>query len=104
MAAALLVIDVQEGMQPFLAHDGKAVVSRIAALIARARKAGVKIVYIQHDGSAESGHPLARSAPGHAIHHQIAPVSGDGIVVKQQCSAFLDTDLDRLLRSSGIDG
>ena len=45
MAKALLVIDVQEGMQPEKgAHDGAAVVARIASLIARAREKGTRVI------------------------------------------------------------
>jgi nicotinamidase-related amidase len=103
MASALLVIDVQEGMAPLTAHDGAAVVARIGALLERARQAGTKVVYIQHDGSAEPGHPLARGKPGHAIYHAIAPREGDPVVVKTHCSAFQDTDLDVRLKAMGVD-
>ncbi len=103
MTAALLVIDVQEGMEPLTAHDGAGVVSRIASLLDRARKAGTSVVYVQHDGSAEPGHPLAREKPGHAVYHAIAPHEGDPVVVKTHCSAFQDTDLDARLRAMEID-
>ena len=39
MKTALMVIDVQEGMQPTKAHDGDGVVARIASLLDRARTA-----------------------------------------------------------------
>jgi nicotinamidase-related amidase len=98
MASALLVIDVQEGMQPLTAHDGAGVVARIASLLARAREANANIVYVQHDGSAEPGNPLARGTPGHAIYRAIAPRSGEPVIVKRYCSAFRDTELDTLLK------
>src|SRR5262249_12845841 len=103
MAKALVVIDVQEGMQPYFAHDGKAVVSRIAGLLDRARSAGTTIIYVQHDGSAEPGHPLAKGTPGHAIHHAIAPHSGETVIGKTQCSSFLGTELDKTLKAADID-
>src|SRR5215471_12783182 len=103
MAKALLVIDVQEGMEPYTAHDGKGVVSRIAELIDRARRTGTKLIYIQHDGGAEPGHPLAKGAPGHAIHHAIAPRAGESIIGKKQCSSFLGTNLDATLKTAGVD-
>jgi nicotinamidase-related amidase len=103
MGTALLVIDVQEGMEPYTAHDGKGVVSRIAGLIDRARHAATKVIYVQHDGSAEPGHPLAKGTPGHAIHHAIAPRAGEPVISKTQCSSFLSTGLDATLKSSGID-
>jgi nicotinamidase-related amidase len=103
LATALLVIDVQEGMQPYSAYDGKGVVSRIADLIERARRSGTKVIYVQHDGSAEPGHPLAKGTPGHAIHHAIAPRAGETVIVKKQCSSFLGTDLDATLRMADVD-
>jgi nicotinamidase-related amidase len=102
MATALLVIDVQEGIEPYTAYDGEGVVLRIAELIARARRTGTKLIYIQHDGGAEPGHPLAKGAPGHAIHHAIAPRPGESIIGKKQCSSFLGTNLDATLKAAGI--
>jgi len=104
MTTALMVIDVQEGMQPKSAYDGAAVVARIASLLERARAAGAPVVYVQHDGSKENGHPLTKGKPGHAIYHEIAPKDGETIVVKQNCNSFQDTDLDARLRKAGIDG
>ena len=104
MTKALLVIDVQEGMEPEKgAHDGAGVIARIASLIARARESGTRVIYVQHDGSAEPGHPLAKGAPGHAIHHAITPEPGETVIGKQHCSSFLNTALDDTLRSGGID-
>jgi len=104
LAKALLVIDVQEGMEPERgAHDGAGVVARIASLLARARERGTRVIYIQHDGSAEPGHPLAKGAPGHAIHHAIAPEAGETVIGKRQCSSFFETELDSVLKSGGID-
>jgi nicotinamidase-related amidase len=103
MATALLVIDVQEGMEPYTAHDGKGVVSRIAELIDRARGAGANVIYVQHDGSAEPGHPLAKGTPGHAIHRAIAPRAGETVIAKTQCSSFLRTNLDQTLKAADID-
>ena len=104
MTTALMVIDVQEGMQPKTAHDGTGVVARIASLLERARAAGMPVVYIQHDGSKEAGHPLAKGKPGHAIYHEIAPKDGETVVVKQNCNSFQDTDLDARLKAAKIDG
>src|SRR5689334_13433449 len=100
MARALLVIDVQEGMQPEKgAHDGAGVVARIASLVDRARRAGTPVIYVQHNGI-EPGHPLAKGLPGHAIHHAIAPRSGEAIVEKTECSSFLRTDLEQTLKQA----
>ena len=103
MASALLVIDVQEGMDPLSAHDGEGVVTRIASLLARAREPNTAVVFVQHDGSGEPGHPLAKDTPGHAIYHAIAPREGEPVVVKRYCSAFRDTELDTMLKYMRVD-
>jgi len=104
MASALVVIDLQEGMQAEKgAYDGAGVIERIAGMLDRARKSGMKIIYVQHDGGAEPGHPLAKGTPGHAIHHAIAPKAGEAIVIKTQCSAFLGTTMGETLKKAGID-
>ena len=100
---ALLVIDVQRGMfadpaaQP---HDGETVVARIAALIAAARAAGVKVIHVQHDGG--PGDVLARDAPGFPLRGEVAPLDGEPVVVKRFCSAFQETALTELLGAGAI--
>ncbi len=104
MTAALLVIDVQMGMWAFpghSVHDGEAVVSRIGGLIARARKRGAPVFYVQHDGGPEdSFHP---GKPGFPILPAIAPREDDDVTVKTRCNSFQGTDLDSKLKAAGID-
>lgn len=102
MTTGLLVIDLQRGM--FTAgeppHAGDAVLSRVAALLARARANGIPVLHVQHDGG--PGDPLERSAPGWEIHPAVAPRDGEPVIEKTRCSAFHDSDLDRQLRTRGI--
>ena len=101
---ALLIIDVQQGMfsvpnmQP---HDGEGVVARLAALVARARADGLPIFYVQHNGT-EPGHPLAEDGPGFPFRPELAPRAGETVVVKRQCGAFHDTDLEERLRAGNV--
>ncbi len=98
----LLVIDVQQAM--FAAagpYDGRAVLGRIATLIAQARSAQVPVFYVQHDGG--PGDALDRSGPGFAFMPEIAPRPGEPVTVKRRCSAFYETGLDARLRGVGID-
>lgn len=99
---ALMVIDVQQGLfgaeQP---HDGKAVVARIAALIAKARAAQVPIFYVQHDGG--PGDEVDRNGPGFAFVAEVAPQPGDSVTVKTRNSGFYETDLDTKLKAADID-
>ena len=99
---ALMVIDVQRGMFGTIApYHGEAVVSRIAALIAQARAAGVPVFYIQHDGG--PGDEFDRNGPGFAFVEAIAPQTGDSVTVKRRNSGFYQTDLDTKLHAAGVD-
>ncbi|MEO0882700.1 MAG: cysteine hydrolase family protein [Pseudomonadota bacterium] len=94
----LVIVDVQEGMFDLpgigpLHRDE--LLGNIRALIDEARTADCPIIYIQHEGAA--GHPLAKTQPGHAIAHEIAPQMGDHVVRKRACGMFKATELDDVL-------
>jgi nicotinamidase-related amidase len=100
---ALVVIDVQQGMfadPESPPHDGAAVVERIRALIAEARRQGKPVFFVQHDGGA--GDVLAHDAPGFVYHPALAPQPGDRVSVKRHCNAFQETDLDAQLEAAGV--
>lgn len=104
MTAALVVIDVQQGMfriPGFHLHDGEATVDRIAALVARARESRTPVFFVQHDGGPD--HPFHPGKPGFAFHEKLAPRPDDDVTVKHRGSAFHGTDLDARLRAAGID-
>ncbi len=100
---ALIVVDVQRGMfasseqQP---HDGDAVLSRIAGLVARSRESATPLIFVQHDGGA--GHYLEKSGEGWAVHPGTGYRYGDTVVEKRHCDAFLDTDLHERLAGLGV--
>jgi nicotinamidase-related amidase len=99
---ALLVIDVQQGnfeeCPPI--HGGSALLSRIGALIAQARAAGISIIYVQHCGS--EGAIDEPNTPGWEIHPTVAPARGDLVIQKRHPDAFQDTSLLSELESRGI--
>jgi nicotinamidase-related amidase len=106
MSTALVVIDVQKGMwshPDFPPYDDKGVLERIAALIAKARAAGVPVMYVQHYNLDEPNHPFKPGLPGYPFHEQIAPKPGDDVTVKHKSSAFHGTDLDAKLKARGVD-
>lgn len=102
MTTGLLVIDLQRGLltavQP--PHEGEAVLSRVAGLLARARAQGVPVLHVQHDGG--RGDDLERLTPGWEIHPTVAPREGEPIFEKSQCSAFPGTVLHDALQARGI--
>jgi nicotinamidase-related amidase len=103
MATALLLIDIQKGMWMEAAkpYKGEAMLKNAADLLARARKAGIPIIHIQHDGGPED--PLHEGAEGFDIHPQVAPQPGEKRIVKYHCSSFRDTGLDAELKKLGVD-
>src|SRR6476619_6262621 len=101
---ALLIIDVQESMfgpdqqPPVLQADQT--VANIAALIAKARSAGARVIYIQHHDQVDPA--LQPGQPGFAIRAAIAPQPGETVIVKRICDTFTGTNLEHVLRRSGI--
>lgn len=103
MTTGLLVIDLQRGMfmDATKPHDGERVLSRAAALLARARKRGAPIRHVQHDGG--PGDPLlGKPGFGWEIHPDVAPRPDEPVIGKTRCSAFPGTDLDAQLKGLGI--
>lgn len=99
---ALLAIDLQvcnfEGSPPV--HGGSDLLSRIAGLIARARRAGVPVVHVQHCGP--QGAVDEPGTPGWEIHPAVAPQGGEAVVPKRHPDAFQETSLQHELESRGI--
>jgi nicotinamidase-related amidase len=101
---ALLVIDVQvcnfEESDPV--YGGSDLLSKIGGLIARARAAGVPVVYVQHCGP--EGAIDEPGTPGWEIHPAVAPTEGEVAIQKHHPDAFQHTDLQRELESRGVEG
>ena len=116
-STALLVMDVQQGIVDRFGGD-EGYLPRLAAAVAAARGAGIRVIYVTV--AFRAGHPevsernksfaaiagtgrFADGDPGAAIHPAVAPASGDVIVTKRRVSAFTGSDLDVVLRAGGID-
>ena len=102
--AALLIIDVQfaffdERFNVYV-YQGEEFLSRIKALISRARRAGVPVIYVQHDGT--NGTPWEPGTPGWPIHPDIAPKAGELMIRKPTPDSFYRTTLQAELDSRGI--
>jgi nicotinamidase-related amidase len=102
--SGLLVIDLQRGLfsEPQPPHDGAGVLSRVAALLERARHSGAPVLHVQHDGG--PGDPLGKPSPGWEIHPRVAPLPQEPVFGKTRCSAFAGSSstLDAELRRRGI--
>jgi nicotinamidase-related amidase len=112
---ALVLIDLQQGIVPLpmlAPHSGPSVVKKAAELAGAYRAAGSVVVYVRVDMAGVLSLPADRSMrdpsappPPPAASQLVADSgfqAGDGLVVKRQWGAFLGTDLDQLLRRSGV--
>ncbi|MGA2394508.1 MAG: isochorismatase family protein [Candidatus Lustribacter sp.] len=96
-STALLVMDVVPAICSAQQPNCIALVPRLAALIAAARKAGVFVVY-----SAAQLTPLAEPVGPVPFLTAIAPQKGDPIILGAAQDRFFSTTLDGLLRRHGV--
>lgn len=99
---ALLVIDVQVGMFPESdpVHNPSVLLENIKNLIAKARFAGVPVVYVQHNAGA--GKPLEPGTRGWEIHPEIRSIEGDVLIQKTTPDSFHKTNLHQELSTRNI--
>lgn len=97
---ALLVIDVQRELfeKSVPVYQAEAMLKNINSLVARARRSGAPVIYVQH--SAEK--MLLKGSPGWELHEQLHPQPEDGRIHKLQGNAFEDTPLEEMLQAQNV--
>ena len=99
--AVLIIIDAQreyvDGKLPLSGIEPA--LSEIGALLARARKAGIPIIHIQHRG--RPGGAFGPDAPGFAIADAAAPAGTETVIEKGLPNAFAGTTLGAALQGLG---
>ncbi|WP_167099191.1 cysteine hydrolase family protein [Mycobacterium sp. DL592] len=101
--STLVLIDCQntytEGVMEL--EGVQAALDETAALLARARAAGIPVIHIQHDDGPGSLYDIT----GHsgAIVDRVAPRDGEPVVVKNYPNSFVETDLDDRLKAIGAE-
>jgi nicotinamidase-related amidase len=116
--SALLVMDFQKLIVDNYAAGAEALLDRTVKLIAAARTAGIRVIYVVvgfrpgypeiSDRNAtfnrlKASGALAAGAENTKIHPAVAPLAEEIVVTKHRVSAFAGTDLDLLLRANGIE-
>ncbi|MER6255750.1 isochorismatase family protein [Streptomyces sp. NPDC001584] len=99
--ATLILIDCQNtytrGVMELTGWE--AALDAAAALLARAREAGAKVIHVINDGG--EGSPYDIRAEIGRIHPRVAPVEGEPVVVKTVPNGFVDTDLGDHVDAAG---
>jgi nicotinamidase-related amidase len=120
---ALLVYDMQVGILGQIA-DGAVVTSRVAAVLAAARDAGVRTVFVRHvtlptrlmgasqlrmwrawqrrDSAGDVVSAFPPGSEGSQIVPELAPAADEAVFDKLTMSAFEGTPLDIVLRDCGV--
>ncbi|MCV7280479.1 cysteine hydrolase [Mycolicibacterium flavescens] len=100
-SSALILIDCQNTYtRGVMELDGvQTALDETAALLDRARTAGIPIIHIQHD--AGPGSPYDIRAEIGAIVEAVAPRGDEAVVVKNYPNSFVGTDLDERLKAAG---
>jgi nicotinamidase-related amidase len=93
---ALLVVDAQRGVLDG-DHERDAVVANIAALVGRARREKVPVVWVQH-----SGEQLVKGSDDWLITPELAPDAAEPRVEKLYGDSFEDTTLESVLSGLGV--
>jgi nicotinamidase-related amidase len=88
---ALLVIDVQNGVVAG-AHERDTVVANVGALVEKARREQVPVVWVQH-----SDEQLARGSEDWRIVPELIPGDSEPLVDKNYGDSFEDTALEAVL-------
>lgn len=115
--AALLVIDMQEFFldpaSPSFTCGGLAILPNVRRLIDAFRLAGRPVIYsrhVHHPDHIDSGimgwwwkGMCVEGTPESEVHHEIAPLPSEKVVIKHRYSAFYNTDLETVLRVQGIE-
>jgi len=76
----------------------QAALDEVEILLDRARSAGIPIVHIQHDDGPASLYDIEGESG--AIVSRVAPHNGEPVVVKNYPNAFVQTDLDDVLKTA----
>lgn len=93
---ALLVVDVQVGVMAEC-WDAAKVIAQIATAVARARTAGVPVIWVAHaDAELPQGSPAWQLVP------ELKPLAHERRIDKHFHSSFEQTELEQVLADAGV--
>ena len=100
--SALVMIDLQQTYREGVMRlDGvEPALREAAALLERARAAGIPVFHVRHD--AGLGSPYDVTAPIGQISPEVAPQGDEPVITKAYPSSFVGTDLQTQLEKAGV--
>jgi nicotinamidase-related amidase len=100
--SALVLIDCQNTYtRGVMELEGVgAALDEVAALLDRARTARTPVIHIQHDDGPGSLYDI--DGESGAIVARVAPHNGEQVVIKNYPNAFVQTDLDEILKAADV--
>ncbi|MFA5663080.1 cysteine hydrolase family protein [Castellaniella sp.] len=106
MTTALILVDIQNdyfygGALPCVGMAQAA--QRAAALLARFRERAAPVVHVRHLAQREGAGFLVPGTRGAEIHHSVAPLDAEPVILKHFPNSFRQTDLHERLQAAGID-
>ncbi|MDO9394008.1 cysteine hydrolase family protein [Methylotenera sp.] len=100
--SALILIDIQNTYRQGLMQltNVEPAIIEAQKLLKIARELKIPVIHIQHDAGV--GTPYDVSAEIGAIAHEVAPIAGEKVIIKNYPNAFIQTSLDADLKALGI--
>lgn len=100
--AALIIIDAQVNQLEgdFAVLDAPRILTTLKDLVARARKAGWLVVFVQNNGTDVD--PDQPGTPGWQLHPDLKPLAGEPVIQKWHNDSFQETPLGEELSARKI--
>ncbi len=96
---AVLIVDMQVALLEPPPAELEEVIARTNALTARARAAGVPVVWVHHE---RAGSEIEAGSPGWQLHRDLSVDDADLRLHKRMSDAFLHSNLHDQLASRGV--
>ncbi len=106
---ALLLIDFQNDYYSSYAgakwalSGTETAASKAAILLAEFRKQGLPVIHVRHEFPTNDAPFFLPESAGAKIHHSVAAIDEEPVVLKHQINSFRDTQLQQILTNLKVD-
>mgnify|MGYP003394411079 CR=1 FL=1 len=105
---ALVIVDHQNDYFPsypgarWPLEGTEAAAAQAAKLLSTFRQHGLPVVHVRHENLEEAAPFFKPHSEGAQIHHSVAPIDGEAVIVKRYPNSFRETDLKAILDEQQI--